>query len=253
MSRRRRKKNPLLGRIIAISVGLHVIALPILAHFGAFQKLQDAANKVSVVMLTSAPEEQKEKPKEKPAPPKKSAAKSVAHRGGANLNAPKVVTSDAAPDSASGDGPAAVESGTGKAGVVPTTKEPTPAMPQPQPQPEAVKPAPKADVEKPAPTEPTATPHVPVFAGAKPIAQPLPVIPDDYRAEDLSKDFVAEFEVGADGVPTDVKVAQSTGIFELDRLALEAAKKWRFQPATRDGQPVPGKVRLTIEFRVEGG
>ena len=58
------------------------------------------------------------------------------------------------------------------------------------------------------------------------------------------------FVVGPDGMPIRVTVSQSTGNNELDRIALDAAKQWRFKPATRDGQPVESRVRLHIEFQV---
>lgn len=37
-------------------------------------------------------------------------------------------------------------------------------------------------------------------------------------------------EVGADGVPTSVEVAQRSGSRDLDRAAVNAVRQWRFQP-----------------------
>ena len=104
-------------------------------------------------------------------------------------------------------------------------------------------------VEK--PVEPV-VPKAPVFTAAQPVndSQPKPSIPDDLRSDALDKTFVAECTVGEDGTTMDVKAVQSTGNDELDRRALDAAKKWHFKPATRDGQPVIGKVRIFIEFQV---
>src|SRR5262245_37350554 len=46
-----------------------------------------------------------------------------------------------------------------------------------------------------------------------------------------------------DGTVGDVAVVKSLDpTFGLDASAIEAAKKWRFQPATRDGKPVAVKV-----------
>ena len=36
----------------------------------------------------------------------------------------------------------------------------------------------------------------------------------------------------------------------LDQEAVAAARRWRFQPGTRDGQPVPVVVNLQIEFNI---
>ena len=38
---------------------------------------------------------------------------------------------------------------------------------------------------------------------------------------------------------------------DLDLAALEAVRKWRFEPATLDGKPVPVYYNLTINFTLE--
>ncbi|EQD66104.1 TonB family protein, partial [mine drainage metagenome] len=43
--------------------------------------------------------------------------------------------------------------------------------------------------------------------------------------------------VGADGSVQDVKVDQSSGYRDLDRAAIEAARKWKFNPGSQDGKP----------------
>ena len=93
--------------------------------------------------------------------------------------------------------------------------------------------------------------HVPIFTEAAPIEghQPEPTIPDDI-SRPLDATVVVDVTVGPDGAPTTAEISQSTGKRELDRLAVEAAKQWRFKPATRDGEPVESKVRLHIEFQV---
>src|SRR5579862_5379564 len=57
---RRRQRSPLLGRIILISLAAHVVALPILAHYGAFDKMRKSFGTATVVML--APQEARPKP-----------------------------------------------------------------------------------------------------------------------------------------------------------------------------------------------
>lgn len=55
--------------------------------------------------------------------------------------------------------------------------------------------------------------------------------------------------VGADGVPRDIKVARSLDA-GLDQKAIEAVRKWRFQPATKDGAPVAVQINVEIDFKL---
>ena len=47
-----------------------------------------------------------------------------------------------------------------------------------------------------------------------------------------------DVHVGADGRVTEVRLRQSSGSTLLDRTAIDTVRKWRFKPATVDGQPV---------------
>lgn len=271
--RRRRQKNPLLMRIVAASILIHIIALPVLAHYGAFKKLQQGFRQPIQTELVKLP------PPEKVREEAKKQQRVVrhtptAHRSNTNLarahqpaqhpiNAPHVEV--ASGSGSGGDAGGDIENGTGKAGVLPTESnvgkvgksdnpapvtQPQPA-PVPQPAPATRTAAATTPELAPAP-EPKPKPHVPVFTDAAPLpdSSPLPAIPDDLRSEALDRTCVAEFDVGADGAPSGVRIAQSSGNDELDRLALDAAKKWHFRPATRDGQPIQSTVRLHIEFQV---
>jgi TonB family protein len=55
--------------------------------------------------------------------------------------------------------------------------------------------------------------------------------------------------VGTDGLPYEVKVARALGK-GLDEKAVEAVTKWRFQPAMKDGQPVPVQINVEVSFRL---
>ncbi len=265
MSRRRRKGNKLLGRILLISVIVHVIAIPILAKFGAFEKIKREFMTNTVTVIPPPPPDQ-EKPVEKKAEQKKQVAKakgpSHENHAQAHSNAPHppVVASNA-PTNGGGDdnGPTIDPNGTGKAGIVPKDTGPQPgagnggtqpgADTKPAPQP-AAKPTPQPET-KPQPTPEPPKPHVPVVALAEAVYQPQPEVPDDLRADALDKTCVVEISVDANGAPADVKVGQSSGVDELDQIALAAAKKWKFKPATSDGTPIPSLVRLHIQFKVD--
>src|SRR5438270_221700 len=124
MSRRRRKGNNLLTRILLISVVVHVIAIPILAKFGAFEKIRRQFMTNTVTVLPPPPPE-KEKPIERKEAQKKQVAKAKgpnsANKAMARSNAPHppVVASTAAPSGTGDAGPSIDPNGTGKAGVVP--------------------------------------------------------------------------------------------------------------------------------------
>jgi TonB family protein len=37
---------------------------------------------------------------------------------------------------------------------------------------------------------------------------------------------------------------------DLDQSAVAAVSQWRFKPATRDGQPIPMRVSIDLEFKL---
>jgi TonB family protein len=55
--------------------------------------------------------------------------------------------------------------------------------------------------------------------------------------------------VGTDGKPTEIAVGRPIG-FGLDESAVESIRKATFQPAIKQGQPVPVLVDLTVRFRI---
>jgi TonB family protein len=55
-------------------------------------------------------------------------------------------------------------------------------------------------------------------------------------------------EVSVDGIPQNIRVIRPIGQ-GLDEKAVEAVKKWRFEPAVRDGKPVPVVTALAVNVR----
>ncbi len=51
------------------------------------------------------------------------------------------------------------------------------------------------------------------------------------------------------GHPRDVKVARSLGM-GLDQKAIEAVRKWTFEPAMKDGKPVAVQINVEVNFRL---
>lgn len=55
--------------------------------------------------------------------------------------------------------------------------------------------------------------------------------------------------IGADGKPQDIVVGRPIG-FGLDESAAETIRKASFQPAIKDGKPVPVALDLVVQFRI---
>lgn len=61
-----------------------------------------------------------------------------------------------------------------------------------------------------------------------------------------------QLSIDADGNVVDARVVHGSGSGLLDRAALDNARSWRYQPAEQGGQPVPSKVEVPIDFRLDG-
>ncbi len=80
--------------------------------------------------------------------------------------------------------------------------------------------------------------------------QPLPEIPDDYRAEAFAAVALARFTVHPDG-SADVSLVEATHNPTLNRLLLASLRQWRFAAAIRDGHPVETTIELRVHFNVQ--
>lgn len=57
--------------------------------------------------------------------------------------------------------------------------------------------------------------------------------------------------VKPDGLPRDIRVTHALGL-GLDEKAIEAVRRWRFTPATKDGVPVAAMINVEISFHLDG-
>ncbi len=78
---------------------------------------------------------------------------------------------------------------------------------------------------------------------------PDPEYSEEARQAKCGGEVVLWLIVGADGNAHDVKVVRPFGL-GLDEKAVEAVKQWRFEPATKDGQPVAVQVNVETRFRL---
>jgi protein TonB len=58
-------------------------------------------------------------------------------------------------------------------------------------------------------------------------------------------------EISAKGGVEGVRVSKSSGHSSLDEAAMEAVRRWRFQPALKNGHPVPSTLEQPIRFRLQ--
>lgn len=107
-------------------------------------------------------------------------------------------------------------------------------------------PAPPAPAPAAAPPASTAAATRP-----QPIAgrTPAPRYPAAALRRGESGTVLVRAEIGPDGVPVSVSVADGSGSRLLDRAAVAAVERWRFRPAQLNGRPTVGTVMVPIVFR----
>lgn len=252
--RRRREKNTLLPKMIGLAVVINAILLPILAQMGVFKNI--GGQKLTPVEIIKLPP-----PEKRPAPPKKTAKKAApkpkaagrktAARPAASRRAPsglppvRVVAQGPAGGASGGGGDAGITgSGTGTSPAPPPV--PLPPHPPAPPPPTPAPPPPPPPAPPPVPPAPPAPPPVPVVTAAVPVSEPKPVLPDDISFDDIHGSFLGLFTIHADGT-TEVKMVSSSGSSRVDQIALDAARQWKFRPATVNSKPVLSYERLEVE------
>ncbi len=233
--------------MMLIAFGIVLLLLPLLGYLGAFKAVKERYTEVTMVKLPPPP------PQPKQPAAKKARPKPQVHHGGhthvsGGAHPLPVHVAAAAPSPGAAADDNAIQNGSGSnIGQVPPTPAAAPPV-QPVPAPASQPTAPKPATIPPAPpAAPPAQPDQPAQVLAD--SQVKPEIPDDLRDSDLDAQFRALFTVHPDGT-ADVKMVSSTGSNELDQLAMQAAREWKFRPALHDGRPVESYLRLYVEFQV---
>lgn len=107
----------------------------------------------------------------------------------------------------------------------------------------------------PVPVAPPAAPAPP--AAARPdrapvlVSSPTPRYPGQAWRRRESGTVLVRVDVGPDGVPTSTSLVQSSRSRSLDKAALDAVRRWRFEPAMANGRPVVASVVVPIEFNLD--
>jgi protein TonB len=153
---------------------------------------------------------------------------------------------------------------------VKTTPLPSPVPPRPvpraQPTPVPVSvpvpmPVPVETVAVAPPTTPVAPPGPvdlsPTPPGADvqlvPRSMPKPVYPRAELARGVEGVVLVRVRVGREGVPMQIRLERSSGNANLDRAALDGAKKWRFEPALQAGEAVEVEATVPVRFSILSG
>jgi periplasmic protein TonB len=83
----------------------------------------------------------------------------------------------------------------------------------------------------------------------RPLNQPEAEFSEEARKARYQGTCLVGMVVGTDGIPRNVRVLSSLGM-GLDEKAIEVAKKYRFEPATKDGHPVAVEIAVEVDFHL---
>jgi protein TonB len=89
---------------------------------------------------------------------------------------------------------------------------------------------------------------------ARPIGgyQVKPRYPESARRRGIEGTVLLKMRITAQGRVEDVRVVRSAGYPELDESAIEAVRRWRFEPARHNGEPVVEEaVLLPVVFQLQ--
>ena len=117
----------------------------------------------------------------------------------------------------------------------------------------------EAAIEAP-PAPPVAAPAAPMEAPVapgqiadrdpQPVRSPAPRYPREAQRRGESGTVVLRVHIDADGRPRDIDLVEGSGSRSLDRAAVDAVRRWRFDPAIRNGRPTEGTLQVPITFRL---
>lgn len=161
----------------------------------------------------------------------------------------------------------------------PPKAEPEPQKPQPAPKKPPLKPQPKPTQKTPPPVAKAAA-AAPTPAPSKSVSQKAassspaktaepttqlpsadaaglnnkaPVYPMLSRKRKEQGTVWLLLLVSKEGLVTELKLKKTSGFDRLDQAALQAVKKWKFQPARKQGQAIDYWYELPLKFSLQQG
>ena len=136
--------------------------------------------------------------------------------------------------------------------LAPPTKTPLPPPPE---EPPVVLDTPRAvDVQAPPPSPPSppaAVQNISSGVDASSRAMNPPKYPPEEARRGIQGTTILIVSIDASGGVLDVEVERSSGNRNLDRAAVQAARRWKFNPEVRNGQKVASRVRVPVDFKLQ--
>jgi TonB family protein len=83
----------------------------------------------------------------------------------------------------------------------------------------------------------------------RPVKAPDPAYSAEAQIRDVNGAVILWAVISAEGKPAEICVVQPLG-YGLDENAIEAVRQWRFEPARKEGVPVPVQINIEINFRL---
>ncbi len=97
----------------------------------------------------------------------------------------------------------------------------------------------------------SSAPHVATSARPRYKTNPEPSYPAVARRRRQEGTVLLSVRVDASGRPDAVEIRASSGFAALDEVAVEAVRKWEFEPGRLDGAPVASRVEVPIRFQLD--
>jgi TonB family protein len=94
----------------------------------------------------------------------------------------------------------------------------------------------------------TQSASVPEFAKPRMVRWLRPAYPLEWARTEMEGTVRLGLRIPPTGEPDEIEVERSSGSQQLDATAAEAAKSWRFAPASWRGQPIVSKATVELTF-----
>jgi TonB family protein len=85
---------------------------------------------------------------------------------------------------------------------------------------------------------------------ARVVRQVMPTFPPGASRFGIGGDLVVQIVIDANGQPTLPRIVHALPAPTLSFVALEALKRWQFEPARQNGEPVPIVFDLTVHYKL---